>query len=90
MSLPPTWSDKQHEERDLAIRLPVSVALQLQRSLPLLLRAMEERGPRNPEDRDQYRAASATLEILLEQLAVSLRPYDVPRTAASQPDGEVG
>lgn len=78
MSQPSTWNDKEHEQSDLTVALPVSEALHLTAVLPRLLKALEEQHARGPEDREYHRVAHASIASFLERLRESLRPFDVP------------
>ena len=82
-----TWGDKEHEQTDLTMVLPVSEALRLKALLPRLLATLDQQGlhpPRNPEDRTAYRDARETLQSLDDRLRESLRPFGVPEVSAQE------
>jgi hypothetical protein len=80
MSKLPTWTDVQHEQTDIELVLPVSHALALSAALPRLLQVLDEAGARTPEDRARQRQGRAAISALVERLAESLRPFDLPHT----------
>jgi hypothetical protein len=84
MSKPPTWTDVEHEQTDIAVALPVSHALVLSAELPRLLQVLDQASARSPEEREQQRQVHAAISALLERLAESLRPFDLPHMRADQ------
>jgi hypothetical protein len=78
MSTPPTWVDVEHQQQEVLVPLPVDAALRLKTALPLLMNLLGEGRGRNAGERDDKRETAAALEVLMQQLAEALRPYDVP------------
>ncbi len=83
MSESPTWTDVEHDKTDITVVLSVAEALALKAVLPHLLDLLDEGSARNPTDRDRRRQAQEAISTLGARLQESLRPFDVPETAAA-------
>jgi hypothetical protein len=78
LSMPPTWTDVEHQHTDITLVIPVSEALLLKNVLPQIVQAFDERSARNPEDRGRRREVHAVIDSLAYRLREGLRPFDVP------------
>ena len=76
MRLPPTWNDLEREETGVQLVLPMSSARVLRTMLPRLVRLLDDRGARSPEDRQRRRETHAALEALASALEDALRTLD--------------
>ena len=90
--MPPTWVDVEHQQSEVAVALPVDVALRVRSALPHLLDLLGAGRGRPPAERDDRRETAAALGVLALQLGESLRPYSLPEAAAEElePGGPLG